>query len=372
MKICVMHRYPAREALGTNPSFIKLLEDLVEKGHDVTLITLKDDDRIKGVKYNSINFKFRRDKNFDKLWKSILYTVIAPFKVLGKKYDVIYCDDNQPIYWYFVKKFGRTKTLLRIGDIWGLFLQEKQFPIYIRLSAKVLYFFERKFMWNSLDNILVLSNALKRHMVNLGIKGEKIKVITECINLEDFKDVKSKGDNIINHGFFHQYKKSETVLNAIPMVLRKFPNQKFVFAGDGPELNNLKKLAKFLKIEDNVEFTGWLSFDKLREEIKESKIGITTRSKGRANDFVVTSGLLQDMASGLAVLAPDTEAVKEFINGKNGLTYKTEDSEDLSDKISQLLNNGKLLKGWGNNAINSVKVYDKDLIAKQLREAIEC
>ena len=121
-----------------------------------------------------------------------------------------------------------------------------------------------------------------------------------------------------------------------------------------------------------MEFTGWLSFDKLKEKIKESKIGITTRSKGRANDFVVTSGLLQDMASGLAVLAPDTEATREFIDNKNGLIYKVEDSKDLAEKISLLLKNRKLLKELGNKAINSVKVYNKDLIAKQLREAIEC
>ncbi|MAF50492.1 MAG: hypothetical protein CMH64_00200 [Nanoarchaeota archaeon] len=371
LKVCVIHRYPAKEVLGTNPSFVKLLEDLVEKGHDVSLVTLKDDQKINGVKLDPINLKFHRDKSLDKVWKSLLFTFIVPFKVLGKKYDVIYCDDNQPIYWYFVKKFGRTKTLLRIGDLWGLFLQEKQFPIYVRSLAKILYFFERKIMWNSLDNILVLSNALKKHMMNLGIKENKLKVITECINLEDFKDIKSEGDKIINHGFFHQYKKSETVMNAIPIILKEFPKEKFIFAGDGPELNNLKKLAKDLKIENNVEFTGWLNFKELKNKIKESKIGIATRSKGRANDFVVTSSLLQDMTSGLAVLAPNSEATKEFINGKNGLTYEIEDFNDLAKKIMLLLNNRKLLKELGTNAMESVEVYSKNIIAKQLLEAIE-
>ena len=51
LKVCVIHRYPAKEVLGTNPSFVKLLEDLVEKGHDVSLVTLKDDQKINGVKY---------------------------------------------------------------------------------------------------------------------------------------------------------------------------------------------------------------------------------------------------------------------------------------------------------------------------------
>ncbi|MBU2639821.1 MAG: glycosyltransferase [Nanoarchaeota archaeon] len=368
MKICVIHRYPAHDVLGTNASFVKLLEDL-SKEHNVDFISFKDDKKIKNVNYNSINLSFRRDNHFDKIFKSLLFVFVAPFKVLRKKYDVIYCDDNLPIYWYFVKKFGRTKTLLRIGDLWGLFLQEKRFPIYFRLPAKILYFFEKKIMWKSLDGVLVLSNALRRHMLNIGVS--KVKTITECIDLRDFENIRSSGDKIINHGFFHEYKKTDTMIKAIPNVLKRYPKQKFIFAGDGPELSNLKKLAKKLNIEGNVEFTGWLRFDRLLEKIKESKIGVTCRSKGRANDFVVTTGLLQDMVSGLSVLAPNTEATKDFINGKNGLIYNVEDSEDLANKIIYLLDNEQELKKMSEKAKEDVKKYDKEIVARGLKEAIE-
>ncbi len=52
------------------------------------------------------------------------------------------------------------------------------------------------------------------------------------------------------------YKGFDTVIRALPEVLRTFPNARYVVAGEGDDIEGLKRLARDAGVEERVEFTG--------------------------------------------------------------------------------------------------------------------
>ena len=61
------------------------------------------------------------------------------------------------------------------------------------------------------------------------------------------------------------------MINAFSKIDSKFSNWKLVFAGNG-EIQEAEKLALDLKINDKVEFLGWVSLDKKSSIFQRSKI----------------------------------------------------------------------------------------------------
>src|SRR3990167_9192998 len=94
-KIALLHRYPAERIKETNAAFPYLRD----KGIDV--LTFKT---------------FDRTGHWKKFFKSLAWIFYAPFLVMGKRYDVIYCDDSYPFYPLLVKLMSPwSRVVTRLG-----------------------------------------------------------------------------------------------------------------------------------------------------------------------------------------------------------------------------------------------------------------
>ncbi|MGA8184331.1 MAG: glycosyltransferase family 4 protein [Terriglobia bacterium] len=68
-----------------------------------------------------------------------------------------------------------------------------------------------------------------------------------------------KGKHILSVGTVSResaYKGYDTVIKALPEVLRTFPNARYVVAGEGDDIEGLKRLAREAGVGERVEFTG--------------------------------------------------------------------------------------------------------------------
>lgn len=386
-KICIVLRYPPSTAMGTDPCFVDVIKFLKKKKVDVHIFSYKEtnpkyiDKDI--IYHNPLSLTFNRKNNFDKLTKSFLFLFIAPIFVsyLHRKYkfDAVYFDDSLPLYWYLTRLSTKAKLYFRYGDIWCLFLQEEDSKI-IKLTAKVYYFFERKLFWKSMDRVMAMSKAIKEHMIRVGgVKRERVRVIKESIDLDvyakrkvDRKKVKEKlglkdEKVIIFHGMFGRFKRIETLLYAIPKILEKHQNIKLILVGGGPSLNELKGISQKLNIKKHVIFTGWVPEEELLDYIGISDIAVGIRGKNFANNFIVTTSMLQDLALGKAVLAPDLITMSSVVRDNiSGLVYKTQDHEDLAKKINFLLDNPNEIKRLSEHSRDHIKDYDTKIVASTI------
>lgn len=115
-------------------------------------------------------------------------------------------------------------------------------------------------------------------------------------------------------------KSVDVTLEFLSKTLKNDDNIYFVAIGDGPDLENLKKQANDLNLQNKVRFTGKVEHDKLPLYYAMSKLYLTS-SLTEMNSI----SMLEAMAMGLPVLQRMDEINKDqIVEGKNGYIFFNE------------------------------------------------
>ncbi len=136
----------------------------------------------------------------------------------------------------------------------------------------------------------------------------------------------------------------EYLLEAMPEIIKVFPNVSLVIAGEGPFEEDLRRRCFDLQIDRNVFFLG------PRMDIPEllklfDLYVLPSLSEG------LPMGLLEAMASGCPVIATNVGGIPSAIsNGLSGSLIPPMDSGALASEVISLLSNPELMKHYSDNA----------------------
>lgn len=147
------------------------------------------------------------------------------------------------------------------------------------------------------------------------------------------------------------WKGVDGIIKAVALLKESIPDIKLVIAGDGPELENLKNLAKELDVRENVTFLGRIS----RAE--------TWQLRNKSAVYVLNSlyeGLphtvLTNFAAGIPTVATNIPGTDEAVyDGKTGLLVEPLNIEMLAKAIDKLLKNPNLCEKIVENSYNLLK-----------------
>ncbi|MEM3695960.1 MAG: glycosyltransferase family 4 protein [Candidatus Bathyarchaeia archaeon] len=160
----------------------------------------------------------------------------------------------------------------------------------------------------------------------------------------------------------------EYLIDAIPQVLAKNKNVKFLILGDGPLTNTFKaKMAGFIK-SGCVRFVGAVPHKRIVDYLSAADIYVSTSfSDG------TSASLLEAMACSLAPVVTEIFGNREWVEDEvNGLLVPVANSEKLAEKILLLANDYKLRKALEEKAMETVKKrvnWQKNI--QQLTEIID-
>jgi len=170
--------------------------------------------------------------------------------------------------------------------------------------------------------------------------------------------------NITYVGRLFPEKSLETLIKAIPHIIKKHQKIHVILAGTGHVRPKLEKLIQNLKIGKYVTFLGLVSDE---DKILAYNAGDIFVSPSFAELEGMT--VLEAMACGKPIIIPDAEmnAAKFFVDN-NGFLFKTKDHLDLADKILKLIKDKDLRKKMGENSLEKVKNYDINRSADRLEE----
>lgn len=131
----------------------------------------------------------------------------------------------------------------------------------------------------------------------------------------------------------------ETLFN----IAKEMPDVNFVFAGDGPMLIHNSKLS-------NVKFLGNISKAKVLKLLSKTDIFAypSWHSEG------IPMAIVEAGQAGLAVLATDTGAISEVIDGNRGILVKVKDQDGFKKGLILLIKNKALRKKLGLSLQNFV------------------
>ncbi len=223
--------------------------------------------------------------------------------------------------------------------------------------------------------VVTVSEYVRRHLVDgKGLKKDRVVTIPTGIDLERFNPEKTpdtfrqgaggagfkEKDLIVGTVAILRRKKGHHVLlDAIPRVLREFGHVKFVFAGDGPQKENIERKIKELGIEKSVTLLG------LRADVECVLKGMDLFVLPTLQEALGTS-ILEASAMGKAVISTRVGGVPEVvIEGVTGQLVDPEDSGALSDAIIKLLKDGPLRRSMG---VEGRKLVNKEFSTERMVE----
>jgi len=189
------------------------------------------------------------------------------------------------------------------------------------------------------SGLITVCESLRDVLVDLDVPGKGISVLRNGVDLSLFRPAVDRdnlrrklglsGPVLLSVGNLIPLKGHDLIITAV----KELPGIRLLIAGDGPERDNLKRLARSLGVDDRVELLGTLTHTQLAEYYCAADIFLLTSSReGMANV------LLESMACGTPVIASPVGGAPEIITEPAaGVLLKERNAKEIVMSINKLL-----------------------------------
>lgn len=355
MKIAFIATYPPRECgIGTftNNLFKSMLDGnkSMEDGNEGFIVALNDNDLT--YKYpNEVKISIRQDYQEDYL-KAVKYINISGADVCILQHEFGIFGGQSGVY------------ILPL-------LHRLEIPLIVTLHTilKTPSYNERailKEICKMACKIVVMSHKAVEFLASIyDVPKAKIALIEHGVPDIHFSAEKSKKEFklenkkvLLTFGFIGRSKGIETVIKALPDVVKKYPELIYIVLGkthpnvlrhSGEEYRTfLLRLVKSLQLENHVIFLNEFIDEKdLFKYLYACDIYITPY----LNEAQITSGTLSyAVGVGAAVLSTPYWHAAELLANERGRLFNFNDSVELAETLTELLDNPVILKKFKNNA----------------------
>lgn len=219
-----------------------------------------------------------------------------------------------------------------------------------------------------------VSGSVARELAEYGIETENVTVIGNGVDEKLFTPAKTKRQDsyVLYTGVLRARKGLFDLVECARLVSKEYPDTKFVILGKGPLLGPLKEYVRKMKIEKNVVFLGYVTREQLIETYQNASVHVVPSVYEG-----LPTVLLEAMASGLPVVATTVGGNADVIsNGVNGFLVPPRSPGEMSKKIATLLDDASLRRKIGNAARKTIEeryTWDRitDNVLRSYQEIIE-
>lgn len=186
------------------------------------------------------------------------------------------------------------------------------------------YFLHRIRQWdfttvNRVDYFLANSKHIAKRIKK--VYNRDADVIYPPVDVYNFEVQYKKDDYYLTAARFVPYKKVDLIVEAFS----KMPDKNLVVIGSGPDTEKIKSLAN-----KNIEFTGYLSFNELKEHMKNAKAFLFAAEE----DFGIT--IVEAQSCGTPVIAYKIGGASEtVINEKTGILFNEQTPASIIEAVEK-------------------------------------
>lgn len=366
MKILYLHRTQGKGVEGVHiQEMVRAFQCL---GHKVDILSpaglnndsTRDERRETRNIIHSIISRILPEFGFEIL--EIFYNFIALIrmeKLLGqKKYDLIY--ERYAIFsWAGVKAAKKYRIPLILEVNYTSFT-----PLYRKRTAilKPLAHWLDKKIFAAANGIVVVSTALKEHLIGLGVLPEKIIVCTNAADPEKFnpaisgQEIRDKfnlnGKKVLGFvGGFYPWHGLDLLINSFAEIKKEVNYAALLLIGDGPTKDKVKAKVETLGIQEDVRFIAKLQHDDLPKHIAAFDVAVMPDS----NEYGSPMKIYEYMAMGKPVIAPRLGPLEDGTeDGRQGILFSQHSQQEMTVAIKKLLFDDKLRLKMGEAARDNI------------------
>lgn len=216
------------------------------------------------------------------------------------------------------------------------------------------------------DQVICVSAALKKSLIEHGAEEEKLSVVINGIDPACFNaDVTAnplREDYYLSVGNLIPLKGHDITLSAFEGL----PKKRLIIVGNGEQRDELKKQAINLGIQKRVQFIKHLEQDKLAEFYAGATATILMSSMEGMPNVV-----LESLAVGTPVIASDVGGISEVLNDSNGVLLKGRYEYELIEALNKIKNLNRSRQQisktveqyrWSDVADNQYEIYKNAII----------
>ncbi|WP_432115865.1 glycosyltransferase family 4 protein [Streptomyces sp. S1] len=169
-------------------------------------------------------------------------------------------------------------------------------------------------------------------------------------------------------------KGQDTLIRALPGILRRVPDAVLLIVGGGPYENDLRRLAAETGVAGSVRFTGAVPWAELPAHYGAGDVFAMPCRTRRGGLDVEGLGIvyLEASATGLPVVAGDSGGAPDAVlDGETGWVVRGDSPEETADRVTTLLLDPELRARMGERGRAWVEEkWRWDLLAERLRELL--
>ena len=312
-----------------------------------------------------------------------IYPLKAVNKIRGWKLDVIHSQTEFAIG-TFARLIAKQYNIPLIHTYHTLY---EDYVHYItkgyfnKSSKKLVEYITRFYCDTTATELIVPTNKIYKlfkekyafdkniHIIPTGIEVERFFIENidnrQIKNLRNTYKISKKDFIILFVGRIAEEKNIKFLINAQKKLVKKSKNIKLLIVGDGPDKESYEKLVKNYNLEDNVIFTGKVSWEDMPYYYHVATI-FTTASKSETQGLTV----IEAMAANTVPLCIKDEAFQSMVTDElNGLFFETE--EEYIKQVIKLYEDKKELQYLNKQARIQAEHYGSKNYADRALEVYE-
>ncbi len=222
-----------------------------------------------------------------------------------------------------------------------------------------------RFSLNKSNAITSVSNSLMKETLQTFKIDNKIEVIPNFINIEEYKNVPKpcskkhyapKGEKILVHvSNFRKVKRVEDVVSVFNLTREKI-SCKLILVGEGPERPQIEKLCRESKYSQDI-----ISLGGIPNPLDILCLGDLFLLPSETESFGLAA--LEAMAMKMPVISTNAGGLPELnVNGKTGYTCSVGDVRQMANYAIELLSNEKKLQEFKANSFKQAQNFDTQKI----------
>ena len=338
---------------GAQRVILNLTESLLEKGHQVTIVTT-------AIVENEYDLPLGANRVIsDITGEEITSNRILNFKNRFLKLRSVWKQEQPDVIVSFIGK----NNFMAILTAWGLKL-----PVLVSVRGEPMeeYYNQTlrmlaKYLFRVADGIILQTEDSKNFFPKKTM--EKAIVLPNPLNPEFMKDLSGgeKEKKIVMVGRIDSNKNQKLVIDAFLPIAKKYNEYQLEIWGDGEDLEVLKKYVSELKMEHQILLKG--ATKEVRKKIEKASLYILS-----SNTEGMPNSLMEAMALGLPCISTDCPCggPKTLIqNGINGILTPVKDVAAMTAAMDRVLGNPEFANSLGTQAMEIRKTLSPKSVNKQ-------
>ena len=368
MKILMLTwEYPPRIVGGIARVVHDLSHRLIKDGHEVTVVTYRDNADVpeyendKGVNvYRVDNYMIHPNNFIDWIMQLNFNMLSKATEIINKEggFDVIHAHD-----WLVTYAAKSLKNAYDIPIVATIHATEAGRNSGIHDETQRYINDTEWLLTYEATEVIVNSNYMKNEIQRLfGLPFDKINVIPNGINLSNFTGIERDYDFrrqyamdnekiILYVGRLVYEKGVQHLIAAMPKILSNYNDAKLIIAGRGGMMDELRAEASNLGLNDKIYFTGYLNSKQVQKMYKCADVAVFPSTY---EPFGIVA--LEAMLAGVPTVVSDVGGLDEIVtHGVDGMKSYAGNANSIADSVTALLYDHQLATNVSKKAKQKVK-----------------